>query len=332
MSTEFELIEKISQTFKRPEGVSVGIGDDCAVLDPGRFDLVTVDTLVEGIHFRSDWASPEEIGWKALATNLSDVAAMGGGPGAFFLSLSLPAPLDVPWVEGLLAGMKAAAMELVPDSFEVSLAGGDLTESKGPRIISITLLGEASPAGPVLRKGAVPGDQIVLIGSTGLSEGGLKVVEEGLDKKAYAALVECYHRPRPNLKAGALLGLYGIPSAMLDVSDGLLADLGHLMKASKVGARITGHKVPRHPELEALEKAGYGNALQRAISGGEDFALLLTVPPSRMPKLWDLANQNDWKAIDIGEVRSPDEGLTVSGLDGEPLKIEKTGFRHFEES
>lgn len=330
MASEFELIEKISNLFTDPEGVRVGIGDDCAVLDPGRFDLVTVDTLVEEVHFRKEWSAPGEIGWRSLAANLSDIAAMGGGPGAFFLSLSLPTPLDMEWVLGLLAGMKSAASELVPESFDVSLGGGDLTESKGPSVVTITLLGEASPAGPVLRKGAVPGDRIVVFGSPGLASGGLEVLQQGLSREEYPAMIEAFQRPRPNVKAGGLLGLYGIPTAMVDISDGLLQDLGHILKAGKVGARVDGHQVPLHQELLKLEEAGLGSALERALTGGEDFQLLLTVPPARMPKLWDLSNQHGWALQDIGEIRSPDEGLVVFGLEGEPMEIQKQGYRHFE--
>lgn len=332
MTSEFELIEKISKLFSQPEGVSVGIGDDCAVLDPGRFDLVTVDTLVEGVHFRKDWSRAEEIGWKALATNLSDVSAMGGGPGACFLSLSLPSPLDLPWVEGLLAGLKSAADELVPDSFEVSLAGGDLTESKGPTVITITLLGEASPAGPVLRRGAVPGDQVVLLGQTGLARGGLRVLEEELAQGEYPALMSAFQRPRPNVKAGALLGLYGIPTAMVDISDGLLSDLEHILRASKVGVRVYGHQVPIHPELLRLEGDERAKALVHALNGGDDYQLLMSVPPARMPKLWDLANKYDWQVSDIGEIRSLQEGVAVFGHDGERIHIPRHGYRHFEAS
>lgn len=334
MTTEFELIEKIAALFSTPEGVSVGIGDDSAVLDPGRFDLVTMDTLVEGIHFRRDWCSPADIGWKAMASNLSDIAAMGGGPGAFFLSLALPSPLDVAWVEGILEGIKEAATELVPKSFEVSAGGGDLTETTGPAVLTLTLLGEASPAGPVLRRGAVPGDRVVVLGSLGMSAGGLAVLkaQDKLSREDFPELVQAYLRPRPNTWAGGLLGLYGIPSAMIDVSDGLIQDLGHLLKASKVGASIETFQLPLHPELARLEKAGLGKALDWMVSGGEDFRLLLTVPPARMPKLWDMSNQHDWKVHDIGEIRSPDEGLQVHGLDGKVLELDHKGFSHFEES
>ncbi len=331
MPIEFELIERIAAVFPRPEGVWEGIGDDAAVLDPGRFDLVTMDTLVEGVHFRSDLSTAEDVGWKSLAANLSDIAAMGGGPGAFFLSLALPDPPDLEWLEGFWRGMRQAAQELVPESFDVSAGGGDLSRTTGPMVITLSLMGEASPAGPVLRKNAVPGDRIVVLGDPGLAAGGLVVLEsDQLDEDQFKELVAAYRRPRPHVREGGLLGLYGIPSAMIDTSDGLIQDLGHLLSSSQVGAQIEAFQLPIAPELAALEEAGAGQVEQWLLGGGEDFCLVLTVPPARMPKLWDMARQYDWKVSDIGEIRSPEEGLQVMGLDGEPIKREITSFRHFE--
>ncbi len=333
MTSEFELVDRLASLFSAPEGVTVGIGDDAAVLDPGRFDLVTMDTLVEGVHFRRDWSEPEDIGWRALAANLSDVAAMGGGPGAFFLSLALPEPLDDQWVGRLCEGMKEAASELVPDSFEVSAGGGDLSSSPGPVVISITLLGEASPAGPVLRSGAVPGDRIVVLGMPGLAEAGMTVLSSDILKNEdFPLSVQAYQRPRPQVHAGGLVGLYGVPSAMIDTSDGIIQDLGHILEASGVGAQIEAFQLTIHPELAALEEAGAGRALDWMLTGGEDFCLLMTVPPARMPKLWDMARHRDWTVQDLGEIRAPKEGLQVMGLDGQPLDLDKSGFRHFEDS
>ena len=333
MTSEFELVDQLRELFSVPEGVAVGIGDDAAVLEPGRFDLVTMDTLVEGVHFRTDWSEPEEIGWRALAANLSDVAAMGGGPGAFFLSLALPEPLDAQWVQRLCEGMKEAAAALVPQSFEVSAGGGDLSSSPGPAVISITLLGEASPAGPVLRRGAVPGDRIVVLGTPGQAEAGIAVLASAeLAAEDFPRSVQAYQQPRPQVHAGGLLGLYGVPSAMIDTSDGLLQDLTHILQASRVGARVDSYQLRIPPELVELEEAGVGRALDWVLTGGEDFCLILTVPPARMPKLWDMARDRDWVVQDFGEIRAPEEGLQVLGLDGEPLELEKSGFRHFEES
>jgi len=166
MYAEFELIDRIAARFSSAEGVTVGIGDDGAVIDPGRFDLVTTDTMVEGVHFRRDWSSAEDIGWKLMATNLSDIAAMGGGPGVAFLNLTLPHDEQASFVDGLLEGLALAIEALVPPSFTVSIAGGDVTSTFGPAVLTLTLMGESSPAGPVLRQGAVPGDRIVLFGHT----------------------------------------------------------------------------------------------------------------------------------------------------------------------
>src|SRR5690554_1651016 len=168
MYDEFELIERIATVFPTPEGVTLGIGDDCAILDPGRFDLVTTDTLVEGVHFRRDFSSPQDIGWKALASSLSDIAAMGGGPGAFFLNLTLGPNDDKTFVDGLLEGMRQAAEALTPNGFEVSVGGGDTTSTSGPTVVTVTLLGESSPAGPVTRSGAFPGDRIIVLGEMGI--------------------------------------------------------------------------------------------------------------------------------------------------------------------
>ena len=140
MYDEFELIERIAAMFETPEGLTLGIGDDCAILDPGRFDLVTTDTLVEGVHFRTEWSSPEDIGWKAVAVCMSDIAAMGGGPGAFFLNLSLGPAADTAFVDGLLDGIRAACNELTPESFEVAAGGGDITASPGPTVITIFVI------------------------------------------------------------------------------------------------------------------------------------------------------------------------------------------------
>jgi thiamine-monophosphate kinase len=141
-----------------------------------------------------------------------------------------------------------------------------------------------------------------------------------------------YHRPRPQVHAGGLVGLYGVPSAMIDTSDGVLQDLGHILKASRVGAQVESYQLTIPPELVALEEAGAGRALDWVLTGGEDFCLILTVPPARMPKLWDMARQRDWIVQDLGEIRAPEEGLQVLGLDGQPLEMEKLGFRHFEDS
>lgn len=332
MYREFELIDRIADLFETPDGLTLGIGDDCAILDPGRFDLVTTDTLVEGIHFRKNWSSPADIGWKSIAVCMSDIAAMGGGPGAFFLNLALGDDVDERFVDGLLMGMKEACDTLTPESFEVGAGGGDLSASPGPTMISVTMLGEASPAGPVTRSGAFPGDRIVLLGPTGVAAAGLALLagEIGASADDYDSLVSSHRRPQPRVKEGALLGLYGVPSALIDVSDGLAQDLGHILKRSGVGASLETHNLPRHPELVRLAADTGVDLLPWLLAGGEDFELLMVVPPARMTKLWDLARRYDWDVFDIGEVRGPEEGLRVLSADGQPIEFDTRGYRHFE--
>lgn len=332
MYHEFELIERIATLFEQPEGVTFGIGDDCAVLDPGRFDLVTTDTLVEGTHFRREWSSARDIGWKALAVSLSDVAAMGGGPGAFLLNLTFGKDVDSEWVDELLGGIKDACEQLIPEGFHVSVGGGDVTSTDGPTVITTTLLGEASPAGPVLRNGAVPGDRIIILGPTGASAAGLKILDGtfDVDHDAYDQLIELHRRPAPRIREGALLGLYGIPSSLIDVSDGLASDLGHILESSSVGATIETHNLPRHEQLVTLGEELDVDIIELMLTGGDDYELLITVPPARMPKLWEVARREEWDVFDIGEVRSPEEGLRILGPDGEKLDFESLGFEHFE--
>jgi thiamine-monophosphate kinase len=331
MYDEFELIEKIAAAFPTPEGLTLGIGDDCAILDPGRFDLVTTDTLVEGVHFRRDWMTPQDIGYKALAVSLSDIAAMGGGPGAFFLNLTLGPDDDKVFVDGLIEGMLEASQKLSPDGFEVSVGGGDLTRTSGPTVITITLMGEASPAGPVTRSGALPGDRIAVLGPVGLSEAGLRILrgDVDLDPADFPALIEAYRRPVPRVHEGALLGLFGVPSALIDVSDGLAQDMWHILKRSGMGASIETHNLPRHPELvKFCEQTGL-DILDFLLAGGEDFELIVVSPPARMTKLWDLARRYGWDVYDIGEIRSSTEGLRILAPDGTPITRQFPGFRHF---
>lgn len=331
MYSEFDLIDVIAKAFGDPDGVTIGIGDDAAVLDPGRFDLVSTDTLVEGVHFDLSWCSPQDVGWKLIAVNLSDIAAMGGAPGVFFFNFTLPKNASQSLIDGLIEGMVDACTELVPEGFPVSVAGGDTTSTHGPLVLSATLMGESSPVGPVLRSGAVPGDRIVVLGSLGMSAAGLAYFQSlnGKPADSFESLVSAYRRPIPRVHEGALLGLYGVPSTLIDISDGLLQDLGHVLRKSKVGATIETHNIPLHPQMHELASALDADALTWALNGGEDFELLMTIPPARMPKLWELSRHHHWDVYDLGEVRDASEGLTVLDSKGQPMDVSTLGFRHF---
>ena len=331
MRGEFEMIDIISDVFATPDGVAVGIGDDAAVLQPDRFDLMAMDTLVEGVHFRRNTSSARDVGWKSLAVNLSDIAAMGGVVGPTLLSLAVPTTLDQSWIEECCRGLSEAGAALGSEPDQCSVVGGDISATEGAIVITVTAVGESPPAGPVLRSGAQIGDRIVVTEVPGRSAAGLRVLQSDLDESQYADLVAVHRRPRPHVALGAELGRRGLPTAMIDISDGLLQDLGHILGASEVGAAVDLSGLPVPSALWKLEDLGIGAVQQWVAAGGEDFCLLLTVPPDRMSELTKICNNRSRKIYDIGVITPDGQDLQVDGLDGEPMAGEMSGYRHFEE-
>lgn len=331
---EFDLIERIKRRFASVDGVHLSIGDDCAILEPGRFDLVTVDTMVEGVHFDRALSTPEDIGWKLLATNLSDIAAMGGAPGPCFLSLSLGPNTGEAFVEGLVAGMSEAAEALIPSGFESGVAGGDTTRTAGPTVLSLTLLGESSPTGPIRRSGALPGDRVVLIGAVGMAAAGLMILQEGLERDrdtpeaVWEAFIRAHRRPHACVLEGALMGHHGLANALIDVSDGLIQDLKHVLKASGAGARIQADRIAVDAAHRRLAFAQNIDLWSWLLAGGDDYALLGTVSPDRMVHIWQLAQEYNFHAVDIGEVRDPREGLSIWDGAGRKVELERWGYTH----
>lgn len=333
MSGEFELIDRLSGWFTTSEDVEIGIGDDAAVLQAGIADVVTTDTLVENVHFRRDWCSPADVGWKLAAANLSDVAAMGARPSAFVLSLALPSELDVEWVEEFCAGINEAVETMVPRPGAVSAAGGDLSSTGGPAVVTMTLLGQVAPADPVVRHGASPGDRIAISGTPGMSAAGLAVLESGtVAPERFPELVAAYRRPTAEVESGRLLGREQIPSAMIDVSDGLIQDLGHVLAASDVGAHIDLTSLPIPSPIQAGAGTGLGRLIDWVGAGGEDFCLLATIPSGCVGRLEETFEDDRHRWYFIGEVAAPERGLEVVGPEGESIEEFRGGFRHFEES
>lgn len=336
MYQELDLIEKIEALFPTPDGVTLGIGDDCAVLERGRFDLVTTDSLVENVHFRRDWSSAQDIGWKILARCISDIAAMGGQPGVFFLNLILGKKDDRAFVDGLLQGMKAASDELAQgleaQNVRVSVGGGDVSGTDGPTVLAMMLLGSSPAAGAILRSGAKPGDRIVLLGPTGLSGAAVDLLSGKIaaNPDDYPELLRAHRRPRPRALVGALLGERAIPSAMIDLSDGLARDLMHIMAKSKVGARVELEKLPRHPALQRLAEQTGTDILQYMLAGGDDYELLMAIKPVRMAELAELAASEDCEVYDIGEILDANAGLRFVDGSGEEQHLKSVGYQHFE--
>jgi thiamine-monophosphate kinase len=324
---EFSLIDRIRErTAQGRDDVRLGIGDDAALLavPEGQELAVAIDTLVEGVHFPRDTV-PADLGWKSLAVNLSDLAAMGATPAWALLALTLPreAAADArrQFVDAFADGFAQLAQ-----SHRLALVGGDTTG--GPLTISVAVHGFVPPGKALRRAGARVGDAVMVTGTLGDAAAGLHLLLHGgpgdRDGAHGAALVERLHRPTPRIAAG--LALRDRASACLDVSDGLLADLGHLCEASGVGAEIESVLLPRSSALLTLfdETA----ARDFALSGGDDYELCFTVPASRAADVQaDLARLG-CGATRIGRIVEG-EGVRVRGEDGGWLEPLRQGWDHF---
>ena len=279
---EFGLIRRIRDAFQVPGGY-LGIGDDCAVLPQadGRQTLVTTDMLVKGNHFLREDIPPKLLGWKSGAVNFSDIAAMGGTPEGSFLSVALPKGLDSDWMDAFVEGYReVSALCGAP------LLGGDTTFSPDRICINVTVLGSC-PAGTArLRSTAQPGDLVCVTGPLGDSGGGLKVILGGLERTGAAGvLVERHYRPVPRVREGQVLA--GTPGvhAMMDISDGIASDLRHILEASGVGAEIDTQALPLSAELRAVSGRQGWDAVEIALTGGEDYELLFTMAEGTSPDL-----------------------------------------------
>jgi len=308
---EFDLIRRF---FQRPagDGVEVGIGDDCAVLSatPGARWLVSSDMLVEGRHFLSTVA-PERLGHKALAVNLSDLAACGATPRGFTLALALPR-VDEGWLAGFARGLLALA-----DASDCPLVGGDTTQ--GPLNLCVTVFGEAPAGQALLRSGARAGDEIWVSGQLGDARLALEVFRGhlALDGAGFEAARRAMECPAPRLALGR--ALRGVATAAIDLSDGLLGDLGHILAASGVGARLDADALPRSALLAAQPLA-----LQRqcGLAGGDDYELVFTAPPgAALPDVGVALTR-------IGTVEAA-PGLRVVDARGAALEHGLAAFDHF---
>jgi thiamine-monophosphate kinase len=320
---EFDLIELIRQRTAQPrDDVRLGIGDDAAVLAvPAGQDLVVaIDTLVEGVHFPRGTAAAD-IGWKALAVNLSDLAAMGASPAWALLSLTLP-QADQAFVEGFVEGF----MQLAQPQ-RLALVGGDTT--RGPLSISVAVHGFVPPDKALTRAGARVGDVVLVTGTLGDAAAGLHALQvpprgEGGPANLREHLIERLNRPTPRLAAG--IALRDQAHACIDVSDGLLADLGHICTASGVGAEIDAALLPRSSAL--LDLYDDTTALQFALSGGDDYELCFCVSASRAAQVQADLSRLGGGATRIGRIVAG-EGVRVRGHDGAWLECDKPGWEHF---
>lgn len=309
--------------------LAVGIGDDCAVLGGAQAGLVvTTDLLVEGVHFDLGLMSPADVGHRAMAANLSDLAAMGSQPAWGFLSLGLPAGPRASFVEELVGSMVNQGR-----AFGLKLAGGDTV--KAPQVLlNLCLLGTMGNLAPLLRSGGRLGDAVCVTGVLGGSAAGLAWLQAGLDPAdpAAAPAVAAHRRPVPRVEAGRALAASGRVHAMMDLSDGIASDLARLARASGLGARVEAESVPVDPSARAVASALGGDALNWALAGGEDFELMFTCDPGEAPLLAELVAEaaGGLAVTQVGRL-IPGPGVTLS-RGGKEEPIGYMGYDHFRES
>ncbi|MEZ5454275.1 MAG: thiamine-phosphate kinase [Thiothrix sp.] len=313
--SEFELIREYFFWQDIPGSVQVGVGDDGAVLrvPVNRELVVSVDTFNAGVHFPLE-TPPHAIGYKALAVNLSDLAAMGAEPAWFTLAISMP-EADRQWVSCFTRGLRELAQQ-----HGIFLIGGDTT--RGPLSVSIQVMGWVEPGQALLRSGARHGDLICVSGTLGDAAAGLAVVQQRLQLPGGAAehCVQRLNYPSPRLQLGAILR--GRASACMDISDGLLADLGHILKASGVGAYLRHGALPLSPALQQLEPA---QRLDFALRGGDDYELLFTLPTDCLREVMESADNLGIRVTVIGVIDANQPGLSLDYT----FHDERSGYEHF---
>lgn len=335
---EVELIKRISRQFPyQGEGVRVGIGDDTAVLSPlpdaDRLTLVTKDILVEGVHFLTHFLTPYQLGRKALAVNISDIVAMGGIPRHLVTAVGFPPDTKLKTVEEIYQGMG----ELCRICF-INLIGGDTVNSPRGIIISVTLLGEVEEKNLILRSGAEAGDLIGVTGNLGSSAAGLDLlmqeVGEGKERdkghaSRFQSLIKSHLEPPLRLKEARKIVQSHLATSMIDLSDGIIKDLGEIARASQVGAKVYLDRVPLGPALEKASSFLGNDPLEYALGGGEDYELLFTLKPVGQEKLKELAHEFQVPLNIIGEITPPEEGIKYLDKEGEERNFSRKGYTHF---
>lgn len=319
---EFGFIHSIKNRTGHNSAVLVGIGDDAAAtaLTPGMVLLATADMLAEGVHFNREWSDPASLGRKSLAVNLSDIAAMGGIPRHALLSLAIPANLPLEFMECFIDGFLEQA-----NQYGVFLIGGDTSASKTGLVISVTLLGEQFPDRISKRSGACSGDIICVSGTPGDSALGLDLLKAGCHS---GDAIKRHLDPVPRVELGMLLAERKIPSAMIDISDGLHADLGHILEASAKGARICIDDLPRSDNFRDCVPRDTQDYYRLPLSGGEDYELLFTLPPERLKDAESAAGIAGTAITVIGKI-TEETGLRLSFADGSSYDTAFRGYDHF---
>ncbi len=322
---EFALIQRLAQLLPAPSAEVVkGIGDDAAAVDlgDGRMLILTTDMLVEGVHFDLSFTSPRDLGYKSLAVNLSDLASMGCGPGYGLISLGLPPDFEVEAAEELYRGLGECA-----EQWGAQLVGGDTVSSPAGLVINLALTAIMPAEIMLTRSGARIGDMVMVTGNLGESALGLELLKRGMTIEGDSghALIKRHLRPEPRFSVGGAMKAAGA-TAMIDCSDGLLADLRHICEASEVGAVVEADWLPISDVARRVADELGVDAVQAALSGGEDYELVITMRPELAEEAAARLNLTP-----IGVIVIASEGMKVADAQGHTLPVESPGYEHFRE-
>lgn len=321
---EFQVIADLFAPLAQAYPGALGLTDDVALLgpDPAHETAVTMDAMVAGVHFLPD-DPPDLVARKLVRVNLSDLAAKGARPFAIMLAAAFPKGTDLAWMQLFARGLAEDVAE-----FGIALIGGDTVAIPGPLTLSLTAFGKVETGRAILRSAAQVGDVVWVSGSIGDGALGLRAARDGWDGLApqhVNYLAGRYRLPRPRVGLGARLP--GLAHAGMDVSDGLVQDLGHICRASSLAAVVEAAKVPLSPAARAAVAAD-DSLLATVLTGGDDYELLFTAPPSATPAILALGGEAGVDVTAIGSMEAG-EGVTVRGGDGRPLALARGGWRHF---
>jgi len=323
---EFALIARYFAPLAAGRPGALGLSDDAALIDvaAGRQLVVTADALVGGVHFL-DADPPDLIARKMLRVNLSDLAAMGARPFGYVMTVALPAAIDEPWLASFVAGLAADQAE-----FDVGLLGGDTAATPGPLTLSVTAFGDVARGAALLRRGARAGDLVLVSGTLGDAALGLRSLRGQLADLPAARrdfLVDRYRLPRPRIALGGALAAQALATAAIDVSDGLVADLGHICETSGLGAVVEAARLPLSAAAAAA-CAAQPALLQAVLGGGDDYELLFAAPPDAAAALAALAGRLGLPLTVIGRM-TEGAGVRVEDAAGLEVRVASAGFRHF---
>ena len=328
---EFGFIERLQNNLSSSADIVLSIGDDAAILQALAAPIITCDALIEGVHFRRDWTNARDLGWKSLCVNLSDIAAMGARPVAAVIALALPADITLEWLDELYEGLNHAA-----STFACPIIGGDTTRAPHELSIAITAIGEMpNRCAPLRRDGAKIGDSLLLSGATGESAAGLWALlhpEKSLPPQIKSAVLARHFRPVPRLREVRAL-LENLPNdalrACLDISDGLTGDARHIARASDVSLQIDSARLPLTNALQQVAEIAEMDALDWALSGGEDYELLWSIAPEYVDAACDILQNCGTHGTLIGcVIERGEEAVIIVNADG-TRRILPPAWTHF---